>query len=155
MSGNGDLMQRAQGQAPARGRDPVAEVGSLLKRMGPEIMAALPVTARLTPERLARIAITTLRTTPALMRCSVPSLLGALVQCAQLGLEPDPRLGLAYLVPYGQDAQLIIGYRGLIHLARRSGEVASVEAHVVYDRDEFTCRYGADGTLSHTPCLQF
>lgn len=156
MAGNGWMDKggtSADGTAIAR-RDPVAEVGALMKRMGGEIMAALPRTSGLTPERLARIAVTTLRTTPALAKCSVPSLLGALVQCAQLGLEPDPRLGLAYLVPYGQDAQLIVGYRGMIALARRSGEVASVEAHVVYDRDAFECSYGAAPVLTHTPCLQ-
>ncbi len=152
--GNGQMMERVQGQVPSRGRDPVAEVGGLLKRMGPEIMAALPKTTQLTPERLGRIALTTLRTTPALMQCSTQSLLGALVQCAQLGLEPDPRLGLAYLVPYGKDAQLIIGYRGLMHLARRSGEVVSIEAHVVHEADEFTVRFGMDGVLSHSPCLR-
>lgn len=158
MAGNQWMAQNALtttgDTTPARHRDVADEVGGLLKRMEREIMAALPRTAGMTPERLARIALTTLRTTPELMRCSVPSLLGALVQCAQLGLEPDPRLGRAYLVPYKGNAQLIVGYRGMIELAMRSGEVASIEAHVVHEHDTFTVRWGFDQALAHEPNLR-
>jgi recombination protein RecT len=50
--------------------------------------------------------------------------------------------------------QLIVGYRGLIDLARRSGQIESIEAHVVHENDRFTCRYGLDPKLEHEPCWQ-
>lgn len=151
--GNENLLAKVGNTAVKRAPDSADQVRDLLARMGPDLRTALPATAKLTPERLARIAITTMRVTPSLMQCSVPSLLGAMVQCAQLGLEPDPRLGLAYLVPYGKDCQLIIGYRGLIQLARRSGDVATVEAHVVYEHDHFDCQWGTEAHLTHRPLI--
>ena len=143
----------AQGGEP-RARDTAMEVQGLLKQYSGFLKDVLPRVAGLTPERLTRIAVTTLRTTPKLLECSTASLMGALIQAAQLGLEPDPRLGRAYLVPYKGEATLQIGWRGYIELVRRSGEVSTVEAHVVHARDVFTLRYGADATLSHSPCLE-
>ena len=151
--GNDNLMARVGSNGAMKARDAATEVRDMLARMRGDILSALPTSAKLTPERLARIAVTTLRTTPALMGCTVPSLLGAMVQCAQLGLEPDPRLGLAYLVPYGKECQLIIGYRGLMQLARRSGEVVSIEAHVVHEFDRFECVYGTDAHIRHEPVI--
>ena len=157
------LMQRAaQGTEVVR-RDVAAESHGRMKRRRPEMLDALPKAARLTPERMARIALTTFRTMPKLLECSTGSLLGALVQCAQLGLEPDPRLGLAYFVPFKRSAkrdgtweswtecQLIVGYRGKIALARRSGEITIVEAHVVHEHDELDLVYGSDQRLVHRP----
>lgn len=127
-----------------------------------QIKAALP--RHMTPERLARIATTELRKTPKLMSCEPMSFLGAVIQCAQLGLEPGNALGHAYILPYdkrakvgGQwqtvatEAQLIIGYRGMIDLARRSGQILSLSAQPVYRGDEFEVAFGLDPTLRHVP----
>jgi recombinational DNA repair protein RecT len=62
-------------------------------------------------------------------------------------------LGQAYLVPYGKRAQLIIGYRGMLALARRSGDIVSIDAHVVHENDKFEASYGTDGRLHHEQCL--
>lgn len=127
-----------------------------------QIRAALP--RHMTAERMARIAMTELRKTPKLMKCEPMSFLGAVIQCAQLGLEPGNALGHAYILPYekrqkvgGQwqtvatEAQLIIGYRGMIDLARRSGQILSLSATAVYQGDEFECVMGLDPTLRHVP----
>lgn len=87
-----------------------------------------------------------------------------MIQCAQIGLEPGNALGHAYILPYdvrkkvgGQwqtvrtDAQLIIGYRGMIDLARRSGQILSLSAQAVYQGDEFDCVFGLEPTLKHIP----
>ena len=79
---------------------------------------ALAVPKHLSPDRMARIAATELRKTPALLNTTPASFLGAVMQSAQLGLEPGSALGQAYLVPYGNQCQLILGYRGMIDLAR-------------------------------------
>lgn len=100
---------------------------------------------------IVRVATTTIQKTPLLLECSQESLLGAVIECAQLGLVPDGILGQAYLVPYNKKAQLQIGYRGLIELARRSGIVSYVVAEVVYECDEFEVLYAPERTIKHVP----
>jgi len=126
-----------------------------------QMSAAVP--KHLTPERLARNALTCIRLNPLLLECSVTSLAGVTMQAAQVGLEPGP-LGHCYLVPYNRkvkepgqpdrwirDVQFIIGYKGLIALARRSGEIKEIAAHPIYEHDKFQVRYGFESTLEHTP----
>lgn len=105
----------------------------------------------LTPERLIKLAVLAANRTPALAQCSMDSIFMALMQCAELGLEPSGTLGGAYLVPFGKQCQMIVGYRGLIDLARRSGVLEQIEAHVVYSRDTFECEFGLNPKLRHVP----
>lgn len=110
-------------------------------------------------DRMARIITTEIRKTPALAECNIQSFLGAAVQCSQLGLEPGGALGHAYLLPFGSgkakdgkpNVQLIIGYRGMIDLARRSGQIVSISARTVREGDDFHFEYGLDEVLKHTP----
>jgi len=133
------------------------DVNGMLKdpRIQAEISTALP--AHIKPERLARIALTEFRKTPQLANCDPKSFLGAVIQCAQLGLEPGSGLGHAYLLPFQNkregrtDVQFIIGYRGMIDLARRSGQIVSLQAHAVYENDHFDFAYGLDERLEHIP----
>lgn len=121
--------------------------------MRKQIQAAIP--KHLTVDRLLRTVMTAVRTNPKLLDCTQKSLLASVMGCAALGLEPEPFLGQAYLVPFKKDGQpeatLIPGYRGYIALARRSGEVQSVSAQVVYANDHFVLRYGTDEKLEHIP----
>lgn len=127
---------------------------ALIERQKPEIARALP--KHMDPDRLARIATTVLRQTPQLGQCTPESFLGALMTCAQLGLEPGP-LGHAYLVPFKNnktgmfEVTFIPGYRGLVELARRSGQVQSVQARIVRDGDEFDYEFGLEPKLHHRP----
>lgn len=124
-------------------------------RVKSEIMKALP--KHMTADKLIRVAMTSIQRNPKLLDCTQQSLLGAIMTCAALGLEPDQFLGQAYLVPYWNnrkkcyEAQLIPGYRGYISMARRTGEVQSVSAQVVYKNDHFDLRYGLNETLDHSP----
>ncbi len=108
----------------------------------------------ITPERLTRIAITETRRVKDLKDCDPASFYGAVMQCAQLGLEPG-LLGLAYIIPYrnkGQlEAQFQIGYKGLLNLMWRSEMVSSVQAEVVYAGDHFDYSNGIPPTLNHVP----
>lgn len=108
-------------------------------------------------DRMLKIALGALRTTPKLMNCTTESLFGAVVTCAQLGLEPNTPMGHAYLIPFENkragrfDVQVIFGYRGLIDLARRSGQIVSIAAHAVREKDDFDYEYGLDEKLKHKP----
>lgn len=121
------------------------------------IGAVLP--KHVTPDRMLRIALGALRTTPKLQEAKVETLFGAVMQCAQLGLEPNTPLGHAYLIPFQNrqknemEIQIVFGYKGLIDLARRSGQIVSIAAHEVCENDEFHFSYGLDETLSHTPAM--
>lgn len=130
-------------------RDPNSEFRDVLLKLRPQLTAALP--KHLDPDRLLRIVLTTVRKTPALLTCSRESVLAAIMQAAQLGLEPDGNLGLAYLLPYGNQCQLIVGWKGLIELARRSGLVTNITAHCVHYGDFFEYELGLDPKLRHIP----
>jgi recombination protein RecT len=152
--------------APVRLADmkPKEQIAHLLKTKQGEIAKMLP--KHLNAERLLKVAQIAATTTPALAKCDVASLVGAIGQCAQMGLEPNTVLGHAYLVPFNtkrKDAngnerwvnsvQVIIGYKGLIDLARRSGQIVSIAAHEVCTNDKFELVYGLDEKLIHTPAL--
>lgn len=110
-------------------------------------------------DRMLKIALGALRTTPKLMQARTDTLLGAIIQCAQLGLEPNTPLGHAYLIPFANssknitEVQIVFGYKGLIDLARRSGQIVSIAAHEVREHDHFEYEYGLDEKLVHRPCL--
>lgn len=102
-------------------------------------------------ERTMKVALAAFARTPALYDCEMPSIYSAIHQAIQLGLEPGGPLGHAYLVPFKKECQLIVGYRGLVVLARRSGEIASVSAHVVCEGEKFEFKMGTDNAVAHTP----
>jgi recombination protein RecT len=109
-------------------------------------------------ERLARIALTESRKNPALLDCSATSFITAILTSAQLGLEPSV-MGQVYFIPYYnsktqmKEVQFQIGYRGLLELVRRSGEIQSISAHEVYEKDQFEFEYGLNEKLIHKPYL--
>jgi len=126
---------------------------------------ALALPKHMTADRLARIALTEIRKNPKLAQCDQTSFLGAIMQLAALGLEPGGALGHAYLIPFdkrgklangqwgvvGTEVQLILGYRGMLDLARRSGQILSLEARAVYAADHFEVELGLDSKIVHRP----
>lgn len=121
------------------------------------LMAVLP--QHVSADRMLKIALGAMRTTPKLNSCTIESLFGAVVQCSQLGLEPNTPLGHAYLIPFDNrrsgktEVQIVFGYKGLVDLARRSGQIVSISAHEVCEHDEFEFEYGLDEKLAHRPAM--
>lgn len=159
-----EMRQQAPATRPLADMKPKEQIAYLLQQKKGELAKMLPKT--LSIERLLKVAQIAATTTPALAKCDVPSLVGAIGQCAQMGLEPNTVLGHAYLVPFntkrkdanGQErwvnsVQVIIGYKGLIDLARRSGQIVSIAAHEVCEHDQFELVYGLDEKLNHTPAM--
>jgi len=114
------------------------------------IAKSLPANT-MTPDYFARVVLTLCAKTPKLYDCTPASLLGAVMQCAQLGLVPDPVLGEAWFVPFKGVVTFIPGYKGLIKLAYQSGQVGKFAAHVVREGDAFEYEYGLRDRLKHTP----
>ncbi len=157
-------LKQQQQQVRVSEMKPKEQIAYYLKQKQAEIAKMLP--SHLNPERLLKVAQIAATTTPALAKCDVASLVGAIGQCAQMGLEPNTVLGHAYLVPFNtrrKDAdgnerwvnsvQVIVGYKGLIDLARRSGQIVSIAAHEVCAADDFELVYGLDEKLNHKPAL--
>lgn len=136
----------------------VSDVKTLLYNDQAKQQLAAVAAKHMSPERLMRVTANAIRTTPKLQEAEPLSFLGALMQCAALGLEPNSVLGHAYLVPFKNnrkgvvEVQVIIGYKGYKALAWRSGQISSIHADVAYDDDEeWSFSYGTDTHLRHKP----
>lgn len=138
-------------------REPLSHLKNLLEAARPSMAAVIP--KHLTPERLIKVALVAVSKTPALMDADPMTIVQSVMQAAQLGLDPAGALGSAYLVPFRnhktgrQECQLIVGYRGLLDLARRSGQIDSVEARPVFENDSFEVSFGTDTFIKHRPFL--
>jgi recombination protein RecT len=124
---------------------------NLLEQRRDSIAQLIP--KHLSADRLMKVALNCVGKTPMLQQCSPVSLLQCVITAAELGLEPGGALGHAYLVPFKTTATLIIGYRGFIQLMRNSGQLSSIRAVVVHEKDVFKLREGIEQTIKHEPFL--
>lgn len=141
----------ANGTAVTKKENKSKTIFDVIQAGAKQFATALP--KHINSDRFVRIAITTIRQNPKLAQCNQESLLGALMVSAQLGLEPGV-LGQCYLIPYGRECQFQIGYKGMIELLRRSGQLKDIYAYSVYENDEFEMTYGLNRDLKHKPNLQ-
>jgi len=116
-----------------------------------QLSVALP--KHIDVDRLIRTVLTELNEKPKLRECTPQSIYNAAIQCAQLGLEPTSQLGHIYLIPYGKRCQAMLGYRGMLELAYRSGKITAISAHVVRDGDEFDVTLGNSEQVHHIPII--
>lgn len=148
-------IQRATANQAARSDITRPTMQQYIKQMEGEIQKALPNV--ITPERFTRIVLSALSTNPKLAETTPQSFLGAMMTAAQLGMEPNTPLGQAYLIPFYNgktkclECQFQLGYKGLIDLAYRSGEVSVIQAQVVYENDDFKYSFGLEPALKHVP----
>ena len=110
-----------------------------IKMYESQIARALPNV--ITPERFSRMVLTAITKTPKLAECTPESFMGAMLTAAQL-------------IPDESKCEFQIGYKGLLELAHRSGELKTLEAHCVYENDEFSVEYGLNPNLIHKPCFK-
>ena len=144
----------ANGTAVAKKEEKPKTIFDLIQLSKKQFNNALP--QHINTDRFVRIAITTIRLNPKLAKCNPESLIGALMVSAQLGLEPGT-LGQCYLIPFENkkagtvECQFQIGYKGLIELLRRSGQLSDIYSYTVYENDDFNIEYGLSRTLTHKP----
>lgn len=145
------------------------DMATFIRNQIKELGKALP--SFITPERFIRVAVTSMRLNPKLAQCTQISVLAALFQAAQLGLEPNVE-GQAYLIPYNNSKQIVdaetgkkkwvkqyecqfqIGYKGYIDLFYRHGAALMIDMHTVYENDIFEYSYGTNPFLKHCPVLK-
>lgn len=123
-------------------------VAEILKR--PDIADTLRTAASnaIDGGRLLSIVLGEIRRTPKLLKCKPESFYSAVIEVAKLGLVPGHT---CHLIPYGAECQMQVNYRGLLQLARRSGEIRYIAPHAVYEGDEFGYRLGLHPDLTHVP----
>lgn len=129
-------------------KEPPKDFPAMLQAWKGEIATALP--RHLNADRMARVALTCFRNVPKLAECNPRSVFAAVLQAAQLGIEPG-LMGEAHLIPFKDTCQLIPGYQGLIKLAKQTGQVVDIYAMAVREKDRFACTFGLDRTIEHQP----
>lgn len=133
------------------------DLKTLFEKCKGNINALLP--KHLTPERIIKITLSAASRNPKLLECSGQSILKSVLLCSEMGLEPSGALGGAHLVPYKNgktgryEAQAIPDYRGLMDLARRSGEITTIDSSCVYEKDFFEYEKGLNPKLIHKPSI--
>lgn len=150
----GALAETKKAQAIAR---PQTTFKDILQQEWHKISAVIP--KQVSQERMFQLAVSAYNQTPELAKCTPVSVLSCILKCAALGVEPSAvdNLGRAYILPYNNrktghtEAQMILGYKGMIDLARRSGEIQDISARAVYEGDFFEYEFGLNEQLKHIP----
>lgn len=124
-------------------------IKDLVRQNWDAVKDSLPDTME--PKRFARLVFNSVRKTPKLAETSGVSLIGSLLAASTLGLEVDTPLGEAYLVPYGNEAQLIVGYQGIVKLYRQHPMAGTLASYWIGANDHLDYSYGTDKHLTHIP----
>lgn len=125
------------------------------------ITGSLPETVN--PKRFAQLVFNSVRKTPALAQATATSLIGSLLAASVMGLEVDTPLGEANLLPFRRtnkrtneswvEAQLIIGYQGVLKLYRQHPMAGHAASGWVGEHDTFEYAYGLTPHLRHVPAF--
>lgn len=88
------------------------------------------------------------------------SMFASILAGAEIGLIPSELIGEFFLIPrsikqtdgkYLQTVTPLIGYKGLVSVLLRSGDITKIHTEVVYEGDEFEPIYGLEPTIIHKP----
>lgn len=152
----GKLANTAEGMElqPA---SPQKSLQDTIKSQWGKIEAVMP--KHMSSDRLYQLTISAINHEPKLMQADVATLLSCVMKCSALGLEPSAvdGLGRAYILPFNNrkkgkiEATFILGYKGMLELARRSGKIRDISARAVYKGDLFEYEFGLDEKLIHRP----
>lgn len=135
----------------------IATIDKFLAARAAVMQETAPATMKISTDRIRKIVVGAIANDRKLAECTPESIWLAVHKSIQLGLEPCSPLGHAYLVPFKNkgvmEATLIVGYKGLIALARNSGEIETVTVRTVREGDHFRVKYGLHDDIEHVPSL--
>lgn len=123
----------------------------LIKAFQAKISAVVP--KHIQEAVILNAVMNSVRKNPRLLNCTTGSMLSAIMCCAETGLVPDNPLQLCHLVPFKGQVVWIPGFRGLVELARRSGEIGDVDSDIACENDEFYYERGLNQNIIHKPNL--
>ena len=128
---------------------PMDAMRGTLTKMTAEFKAALP--PQIPVDKFIRTTLTAVQMNPKLLDGDRRSLLGSCMKAAQDGLMCDGRE--AALVMFKDQVQYMPMVGGILKKLRNSGELASISANVVYDKDHFEYELGDNEQITHKPYL--
>lgn len=144
-------------QLQERRADPAVALRQSLAQMSDQLKMALP--AHIAVDKFQRVTMTAIQSNPDLLNADRRSLFGAVVKAAQDGLLPDGREGALVIFNtknrqsggWDKKVQWMPMIAGVLKKIRQSGEIASVDVHVVHEHDKFTYRPGLDAVPVFEP----
>lgn len=128
---------------------PIVAIREALTVRADDLLKVLP--PGMDPSRFIRVSLSAIAQNPDLLKCTPVSIVRAIFEAAEIGLEPTGSLNRAWIIPYGTEATLVIGYQGLQDLARDSGKITAIWSRLVYKGDEFEELEGSESRLIHRP----
>jgi len=120
-------------------------------------LAELLETHNITPSQFKNIVINEVKKSEQMQQAFLhnpASLFASILLCAELGLNPSADVGEFYFLPFGKKITPILGYKGVINLILRSGEISKIWSEIVYEDDDFEYELGLEPKLTHIPNLE-
>jgi recombination protein RecT len=140
-----------------------AELATQLEKARPRLEMILP--RDMSADRVIGVANNLFQRDPYLRECEPTSIVRAVVQCAELGLDPSPKLGQAYFIPrsvkvkglengrpvekWVKRCEMQIGYKGGLAKAYQSDRILSIDVEMVHEHDRFEIHRGTHPDVLH------
>lgn len=117
----------------------------------------------ITPQKFVQVVLTEVKKNDKLIQALIEnpaSMYASILSGAEIGLMPSEMIGDFYLIPrnlkqdngtYKMTVCPLIGYKGLVSILLRSGDITRIHTEVVYEGDEFEAIYGLEPTINHKP----
>lgn len=134
---------------PQKGTAIVKSIRDQVEAARGQIASVLPT--HMSVDRVVTGVRLALAMNPALEQCEPKTVLFSVMAACRLGLEINSPLQQCWLIPYGKECTLQVGYRGYQELARRDGSIRNIEARCVYDGDVFDYQLGTTPLIAHKP----
>jgi recombination protein RecT len=115
----------------------------------------------LSPQKFVQIVINEVKKDSKLLNAFISnpaSMFASILAGAEIGLVPSDLLGEFFLIPrnlkgddgqYRQTVTPLIGYKGMVKILLRTGDIERIEAQVVYKGDKFSVEYGTTPKMVH------
>ena len=127
------------------------------------VLANLLEEHNITPQKFVQVVLTEVKKNDKLVQALIEnpaSMYASILSGAEIGLMPSEMIGDFYLIPrnlkqdngtYKMTVCPLIGYKGLVSILLRSGDITRINTEVVYEGDEFEAIYGLEPTINHKP----
>jgi recombination protein RecT len=119
-----------------------------------KILNDLLLSHHIPPAQFKQVVISEIKNNPKLLSAFMKnprSLFASIIYCAELGLSPNSNLGEFFFVTDGEYVKPLLGYKGIITLLNRTGNIKSIWAESVHEGDDFEYELGLEPKLYHKP----
>lgn len=145
-------------QEPQKAMTPIQRFQGYMENYKENVLPALLKKHNIEPAQFVQIVLSELKKNEKLQTAfneNPASMFASILAGAEIGLIPSDMLGEFYLIPRNIDGKMtvtpLIGYKGLVNVILRSGEVSKVHTECVYEGDEFEPIYGLEPNIIHKP----